>query len=61
METSASTLAPEPETASASKLCPIGFVVYPGGEIDASRGCGYRRCYPSACEYVRRLNEEKPC
>lgn len=61
METSASILAPEPETASAFNLCPVGFVVYADGSVDASRGCGHRKCYESACETLKRLKESEQC
>ena len=56
METSASILAPEPETASAFNLCPAGFVVHKDGTVDTARGCGHRRCFPSSCEILKRLD-----
>ena len=46
----------KPEAKPAYKLCPVGFVVHPGGHVDATKGCGHRRCYPSSCEILKRLD-----
>lgn len=47
-----------PEAASAFNLCPVGFLVHQDGLVDTARGCGHRKCYPSACEIVKRLEAE---
>lgn len=49
------------EKAPAFRTCPIGFLVHSDGQVDASRGCGHRKCYESSCEYVRRLKESEQC
>ena len=49
------------EKAPAFRTCPIGFLVHSDGQVDASRGCGYRVCHQSSCEYVRRLKESEQC
>ena len=43
---------PAPETK--PEECPLGYLVYAFREVDPINGCGHRRCYPQACELLRR-------
>ena len=46
---------------SAFRTCPIGFLVHSDGHVDANRGCGYRKCYESACNWLKTIKEPERC
>ena len=50
-----------PKEFPAFRTCPVGFLVHSDNKLDLSRGCGYRVCHQSSCEYVRRLKESEQC
>ena len=39
----------------ALRRCPVGHVVRRGKYAGWHADCGYSRCYPSACDFLRRL------
>lgn len=49
------------EKAPAFRTCPIGFLVHSDGQVDTSRGCGYRKCYESACNWLKTIKEPERC
>ena len=49
------------EVKPAFRTCPIGFLVHQDGHVDANRGCGYRKCYESACNWLKTIKEPERC
>ena len=45
----------------AFRTCQIGFLVHQDGHVDANRGCGYRKCYESACNWVKSIKKDEQC
>ena len=46
---------------SAYRTCPIGFLVHKDGRVDTTRGCGYRKGYESACNWLKTIKEPEQC
>ena len=49
------------EKAPAYRTCPIGFLVHKDGLVDPNRGCGYHKCYESACNWVKSVKRDEQC
>ena len=45
----------------AYRTCPIGFLVHSDNRPDPNRGCGYRHCYESACNWIKSIKKEEQC